>query len=261
MFSGNTIIQTVIKVVQWLLSLFFILGGLAGAFQGQILAGVFCMGIGLLLFPPAKTLWQKMPLISKPWVRGGAIFLLFICMAIAVPPADKKPATQETKVTLTQPEKKQEDKEVVTETPVVKVKSSSNVIAGLSPVDVYGNFEKKGFVIDKRFTEKTASWTCTDTDNGIEYTSEVYATDDVGKVSSVEYTALRTNPERNSVEDMKAFLKYGASLPYDAAEPSKVAQFIEDNYYNNESHVIVNGVKFTLYVPSDYSRILSVEPE
>lgn len=222
---------------------------------GNILSAISCVVIVMLLLPPAKSMWEQVPILSKSLARGISLIILLVVAGVNM----EKPNEEKTKVTLTQP--KQEKPNEIQVNEVVQVKPKSKVIPGLAPVDVYGNFENKGFTIDEKIGAKTASWTCFQQEDGIEYTAEVYATDNVGKVNSVEYTALRTTPERNSVEAMKAFLKYGASLPYDAADPSKVAQFIEDNYYTNESSVVVNGVKFTLYVPSDYSRILSVEPE
>ncbi len=140
-------------------------------------------------------------------------------------------------------------------------KFNTKTIQGIQPVDVYGNFEKRGFLVDKKITAEGSIFTNTFTENGIDYSVETYCEDGVTNVTSITLNAIRMYPQYNTVVDMKDFLKYGCTIPYDGADIPKVKDFIENNYFRDKATITISGVKFTIYSPTQFVRMLDIEKE
>lgn len=164
-----------------------------------------------------------------------------------------------------QPNTETADKSKAAEQATTKTEVSTNTsktIEGIEPVDVYGNFEKKGFKVDKQIsTDDGSLFICTSEDNGIQYEAKVFCESGVTDVTTIRLSATRINPQYNKVDDMKPFLKFGCSVPYTGFDAAKVSEFIDHNYNKNKASIVISGVKFTIYVPTQFARMIDVEKE
>lgn len=145
-----------------------------------------------------------------------------------------------------------------------KISKSTNVttvknIPGIQPVDIYGNFEKKGFQVEKQVTSEGATFICTSEEDGIDYEVKAYCEEGVSDVISIRLTATRINPQDNSLSDLKPFMYYGCSIPYDGSDPLQVRQFINKNWNNDKASTLISGVKFTIYCPTQFARMIEIE--
>lgn len=138
------------------------------------------------------------------------------------------------------------------------VTSESKTIVGLKPSSIYLAFEQIGFKTEKNIDAEGGIYTSKATIKGIDYYVETYSNSE-NDVTSVTLTATRTNPQYNKVTDMKQFLKNGCSIPYDGADQEKISKFIDDNYYNNKANIVISGVKFTIYTPTEFVRMMEIE--
>ncbi len=138
------------------------------------------------------------------------------------------------------------------------IKSDKN-IPGLQPVDIYLNLEKQGFVTDKHYsTEFGNSWDCKNSSTGIDYVVSVFSSD-ISSVETLKATAMLTGQEDKGIEATKPFLKYIASVPFEGNDPAKVAEWIEDNFDKDKQTLVVSNVRFTIYAPTAFMRMLRVE--
>ncbi len=134
-------------------------------------------------------------------------------------------------------------------------------LKSLAPADVYPNFEENGFKIDKKISMDGSFFYCTKEFKGIRYDVSIYSEDNVNEITEMRIQADRINIGNTSKEDMKQFLKYGVSLPYDQADVEKVQNFIDKNYYNNKASISISGVKFTIYCPTEFMRLVTIQNE
>ncbi|WP_300673493.1 hypothetical protein [Soonwooa sp.] len=139
--------------------------------------------------------------------------------------------------------------------------SSYKGLKSVNPADIYLNFQDKGFTIDKQISTDGSFFYCTKEYGGIKYDVTIYAEDNVNEVTEIKLNAYRNQANLNSVEDMKPFLKYAVSIPYDGADVEKVQNYIDKNYNKNKASITVSGVKFTIYCPSKFVRLVTVENE
>jgi hypothetical protein len=137
--------------------------------------------------------------------------------------------------------------------------SNSNSIPGLQPVDVYLNLEKIDFVTEKNISSEYGnSWICKGSDIGIEYTVDMYS-QDIVSLENIRATASLTELQYVDISSTKQFFKYIASVPYDNSNPSQVSAWIDHNFNNDNSSIIVSDVVFTMQVPSNFSRTMIIE--
>lgn len=132
-------------------------------------------------------------------------------------------------------------------------------ILGITPIDVYGNFENKGFKVDKQISSDGSLFICSSEEGGISYEAKTFCASGVSDVTSIRLTAVRITPQYNSLEDLKPFLIYGCSIPYDASDINKIKDFIKSNFNKDKSFIIVSKVKFTIYAPTEFLRIVEIE--
>jgi len=138
-------------------------------------------------------------------------------------------------------------------------RESSKYIKGLMPVDVYLNMDKRGFNTEffPEGKEKLGHmWISKLTDAGIEYEVGIW-TMDANKVQTIDATAMCFPPKK--IIASLQFIQYVSSLPYDNSQPQKAVKWVSDNFNKDKATTTIGGVKFTLYVPSNYVRMLMIE--
>ena len=129
-------------------------------------------------------------------------------------------------------------------------------INDLTAVDVYQNFESKGFKVDKQFDATNGNlWTCKMQEGDINYTVEVFSHDD-SKVETVSATVVCG--ANNELNQTKEFFGYAATLQYEGAEPNKARQWVFDNFNKDKDSIIIGDACFKILAPSKYVRILNV---
>ena len=132
-----------------------------------------------------------------------------------------------------------------------------NAIKGLMPVDVYLNMEKQGFSTKKTFnSEYGNSWDNVKNENGISYSVNTFSMD-MNSVESIKATAIVSPPKK--IEATKDFFKFVSSIPYDNSEPQKVINWLDSNFNNDKSSIIIGTAEFTIYNPSKLTRMLTIK--
>lgn len=138
--------------------------------------------------------------------------------------------------------------------------SYSDIIQGLAPVDVYLNMEKQGFQTEKDFSsEHGNTWTSKATIDGISYQVSIYSMG-ADNVETVKATAM-IDPTTNNIRETLKFICYVGSTPFTGAEPEKTIEWIKNNFNNDKASIVVNGVRFTIYSPTDMVRLLTIEKD
>lgn len=188
-------------------------------------------------------LW-KSPTISKEWKIGITIVaaLLFL---ISIASKDNSKTEYVTK----------EEKPI--EETIIKTKH----IPGITPVDVYLSFEKIGFTTEKQISSNGSFWFNDLEEKGLTCNVRTSCEDGVNEVDHIRLNITRSNPQFNNIKSMKPFLKYGCSIPFDGNDPEKVNNFIDENYYNDKAKFVISGVKFTIFAPTEFVRMIDIEVE
>lgn len=131
-------------------------------------------------------------------------------------------------------------------------------IPGLMPVDVYQNMEGKGFTTKKNFSDNGNLWTSTYAGAGISYSVGAFS-HDASSVESVQATARVTDVTNKNISAALPFFLFLSSLPYDGSNPTKVGNWLRNNFNNDKSSVTISNVEFTINAPSDFARTLVIE--
>lgn len=224
----------------------------------------------LILILPFLDKWviSKIPLLGNSILKYGVAFFLFILAMKTVPDDVETPANVNQNISANLESNQGKNTYDANGNPVstkneteVPENKESKIIAGISPVDVYGSFEKMGFETDKDIDSEGAIFRNKHSSKGIDYNVETYCEKGVNDVTSVSLQATRMLPQYNKVADMKQFLKYGCSIPYDGYDVEKVSKFIDDNYFNDKASITISGVKFTIYCPTEFARMIVIERE
>jgi hypothetical protein len=136
-------------------------------------------------------------------------------------------------------------------------KENVNGIKGLSPVDVYLNMEKQGFTTVKNLgTESGNFWNCKMSKDDIDYQVNTYSSRNT-LVENVKATAMTTSVD--GINQSKQFFKYVSSLPYDSSDPEQATAWVAENFDNDKAVKIIGDAKFTIYVPSQFARMMTIE--
>ncbi len=140
----------------------------------------------------------------------------------------------------------------------IEASSSSRIIAGLNPVDVYLNLENRGFTLTKDFSAGYVIRTCVQKWPSVEYRAEVG-----GKVSDeadgVQATVMADGVEKTA-EAGKDFLAFVASVPYTGAEPKKAHDWVLSNFNQDGASIVIGSARFTIKAPTVVYRMLMIEP-
>ncbi len=211
-----------------------------------IILCIFIFPIGLY------ALWRSSA-YSKGWKLGGTIFVALLVLGAVNNKNDRTLQTSDT------PNNKTKDN---TEQPKATEKKADKKIPGLTPVDVYLNLEKQDFETDKNFSSDYGnSWDCKKSYAGIDYTVNIYSSDNVTTVERVRATAMLNGQASKTIIATKPFIEYISSIPYEGNEPNKVAEWLNKNFNNDKQSITISNVKFTIYAPTKMVRILDIEKE
>jgi hypothetical protein len=125
-------------------------------------------------------------------------------------------------------------------------------IPGLVAVDVYGNFEKKGFTLNKDIAADHCTFTC-DLTNG----ENVYTVTALGKapasIDKIEATASFTRPGAEAQQ----FIGYAASVPYTGANTAAATQWATD-HFDKGGDTTIGSVRFVLTAAVPTARVLAL---
>jgi len=119
---------------------------------------------------------------------------------------------------------------------------AGKILAGLSPEDVYLNFEKQGFATEKRLGSEQCEWISRQNDG----TSDLNVTTTgpaATKVSVITGSCINLKGAADST-GAKAMLSCLASIRYENAEPAKAAQWVKDNIDTDNAKTTIAGVRF-----------------
>ena len=217
--------------------------------NGNFIASILFLLVGLLLLPPiSEQVKQKFAFWQSKNVRYIGYSALFV-VAILFDKSDLPETTNTNPVVEIEKQ----------ETEIIAPKSVG--MKGIVPADIYPNFEDKGFKIVKEISTDGSFFHCDKEEAGIKYNVKIYCEKNVNDITTIRVTAYRSQANLNTVDDMKPFLKYGASIPYDGANIEKVKSFIDENYNNDKANVIISGVKFTIFCPTEFTRMIEIENE
>ena len=271
--STPTIIQRFIKILKWVISISFIISAFIRFNEKLYTASIAFLLIGFIVLPLFDFWKSKLPGFTNKFAKAGLLVVLF---SIAVANLPKKSilvknnivterSSSESNDTVHSKQKiipknsdtiiqKAEEIKIITEEPIQNL-----IIPGIVPGEIYVNFEKLGYKIDKLFSTEGSFFICSSTKNGINYEVKIYCEKGVSKINSIRLTATRIYPQYNKVDDFKPFLKYGCSVPYDGADPKEVSSFIDANFFKRNTKIIIGGVKFTMNCPTEFVRMIDIE--
>ena len=140
------------------------------------------------------------------------------------------------------------------EEPADKDSDAPKFIPGIAAVDVYGNFEKQGFTVDKKLEGHQCTFTCDRVDG-----DKVYTVRALGKnpssIDKVEATVVFPKKE----EVVKQFIGYAASVPYTGSNPTAATQWATD-HFNEGGDTTIGSVRFVLTARSSTARVLALYP-
>lgn len=139
-----------------------------------------------------------------------------------------------------------------------KTDETTLYISGLDPVTVYLNLQEKGFNVEKDYSSTDGNlWTCKYSAEGLDYIVTIYSPKAVDKAQSVRLSII-TSPY-SSISNGKQVARYIATIPYDTADIEKAKQFVESNYDNDNSSIIIGDAKFTVHAPTQFVRMIDIQ--
>jgi hypothetical protein len=218
-----------------------------------ILSFLILLPSGFLLFPPIEKYIQSIKGLKSAYTRMAIAAILFTVgfglIAKDLPKEEYQAQKYHPVEQVTQAVEEDNSQKDLDEIP------------GIKPVDIYGNFEKRGFTSKSNISTDGSIWTNTSEQNGIMYDVQTYCEHGASSVNEVRLSATRIEPQYNSEVSMKSFILLGCTIPYEGADVNKVKAFIEDNYYNNKASIAIQGVRFTIYAPTEFTRMLEIQNE
>ena len=129
-------------------------------------------------------------------------------------------------------------------------------IKGLTPVDVYLNFEKQGFTTEKQIGGEDGNlWVSRLNQDNIDFNVTTYSTD-VNSVESVRATAIINL--NNEIEAVKQFIKYTSTLPYENSNPTAASNWIELHFNDNGADTTIGSANLKISAPSKLLRQLDI---
>jgi hypothetical protein len=95
--------------------------------------------------------------------------------------------------------------------------------------------------------------------SGLDFRLDTYSKDDKKKVESIRMTGRIVNQQEKSIEATRMYIMALASLNYTGADEGRAKQWVSDNFYTDKATTDIGGVRFTIYVPSEWVRMLTLE--
>lgn len=136
-------------------------------------------------------------------------------------------------------------------------KDDAQYIVGLDPVTAYLNLQKWGFSVDKDYSTEGNLWTCKYSAEGLDYTVTIYSPKAVDKAQSVRMSIMAS--PYSSISNGLQLACYIATIPYDTADIEKAKQFVENNYNNDKSSIVIGDAEFTIYAPTQLTRMIDIQ--
>jgi hypothetical protein len=199
---------------------------------------------------------------GKIWKIPALVFGIFVIIAMigGNNSTSNTPTKIESNPTSSKEEIKEEEPKQ-SEVPKQEEKDKQSfAIPGLSPSDVYLNFENRGFKTERVFGEDYNWWDSRLSEAGIDYRVSTYAVDrDVTTVKTVYINAMLNGKEKKDIVAVLPFIKFGATVPYQNADPEKAVKWVEENFNKDKATTEINGVRFTISAPTKFSRTLRME--
>ena len=267
---------TSIAIFKWIFCIIFLFAFIMALIEKSFLSAIAFSIAGLILLPPfSKVLQSKTPFLNNTLIKSIIIITL-----VAIAGANLSKTTEYTQESNIQGKQTNSDKKEKiktmnkgdsifydekgkqsVETDELKENIATNSISGIQPPDVYLNFEKIGYETDKKISAEGSFFYSTFSEKGIDYSVTTYSDKDINLVNAIDLQATRMIPQMNKVTDMKPFLKYGCSIPYDGADAGKINEFIDANYYKNKASIVISAVRFTIFVPTQFARLITITKE
>lgn len=261
-----------LTIAKWTLSIVFLIMSFKALGAGSLIAFICFILILGIIFPPLTSIRNSsVPFLKK---RRNKVTLLFILTVLGVfaLSTSKQADSLKSEAKQHKPNSNIESNEdsIQYDANGNRIISGENRksgqssdaeknIPGITPVDIYLNFEKRGFSLEKQITDDGSIFTNQLTTDGIEYTVSTYCEIGVNNITSIRLMAYRSDVQYNDVLDMKKFLKFGCSIPYDGSDIELINDFIEQNYYKKKSVITISGVEFTMNAPTEFIRTIYIE--
>ena len=135
------------------------------------------------------------------------------------------------------------------------VTSTEPAIPGLVAVDVYGNFEDRGFTLKRSHGKTLTFWTCTDRNSVSSYQVDITG-DGPRHIIYVSGTFLNFGAGDTDVL-AKQFLGFLATIYYEGADSSKARKWVDEHISDIGSKITIGDVVFNYFRkrPFAYSSI------
>lgn len=117
-------------------------------------------------------------------------------------------------------------------------------IPGITPTDVYLNFTKKGFTLNKDLNPGACLWTCKEVTAGHTFIVEVYGSN-TNSIRNIRGTAINNDLDEDADDVARDFLGYLASVNYTNSEPEKLQNWVRENLGKTRK-IVVSGVSVEL---------------
>lgn len=265
--KSNNKSNSFFTILKWIFSVMFLFAGLMAFAEHHLLAGIGFLVAAIVLLPPLQKMLKAKFSFFNNVVVGIIVLVGLIIAGSDLPKPVEKPKSAEQQKEVVKETNKEDAKPqapINTDTTPIQqsnTEKASKIIEGINPVDIYGNFEKKGFKVDKQITNDGSFFICTLDDKGINYEVKTYCEKGVNDVTMIRLMATRSLPQYNNVNSMKPFLLFGSTIPYDGADADKARDFINQNYSKDKASIVIGGVKFTIYCKTEFTRMLDIEKE
>lgn len=240
------------KKVKLIGGVLFLLGGVGSLFKGEAFSGLFLILLGICLLPAISS---KIEMKFFPWrlkgLRYGAyVALLFSAFLVARRPTKRTETVRNDKSLQL---KRNQDNTVMT---CNYGGDDFPLIPGLIAADVYPNFEKIGFKVDKQIKNDHTNILCTLSESNIKYTVSV---DGCSPDDLIRVTASVLDYSGSNQKETEDFFGYVATLQYKGAEPEKAKQWVKDNIDVNDAHIKIGVVQFKISFETKYSKVLTLQ--
>jgi len=239
------------KNVKLIGGVLFLLGGVGSFFKGEAISGLLLMLLGICILPAVSSTIEKK---FAPWQIKGLRYGLYVVLFLSAFLIAKSPKNRAETV-------------IVNRSVQIKPNQHNTVktcnyggdkfplIPGLIAADVYLNFEKIGFEVDKQIKNDHTSILCTLSEQKIKYTVTV---DGCSPDDLIRVTASVVDYSGSNQKDIKDFFGYVATLQYKGAEPERAKQWVKDNINNGSAETTIGSVKFKINLKTQKSKILTI---
>lgn len=250
------------KVVKYVLGVFFILGGIGSIAQSSVVGGLLMFVLGVLFLPPvSQQLKEKFKIWRSKAVRyisyiaifgiAGAFIPIDLLDSQALKEANSTTSKKDGNPDLVSHNNKKSNFKTCT-----YVEGDSYIIPDLIAADVYTNLQEKGFSVSKNIKNEGTDIHCSLSDGSLKY--DVIVTGCTpSDIISVETTAI--DASGNNPEGIKSFLGYMATLQYKNSKPQEAREWVENNLNKDGAETTIGGVTFSIHFKSKRSKFMRMQ--